>query len=64
VAAHERFEEPVDAYRSENVGLAMAQQEIDFDTASYEQVLGRTGQYWQNLECMLNVYIFRCCFLQ
>jgi hypothetical protein len=44
-AEHDPFDDLADAYRQDNVRLALAQREIDVDTASYEHVLGNTGQY-------------------
>jgi hypothetical protein len=44
-AEHDPFDDLAEAYRQDNVQWALAQQEIDIDTASYEQVLGNTGQY-------------------
>jgi hypothetical protein len=42
---YDPFDDLADAYREENVQMALAQQEVDFETASYEQVLGSSGQY-------------------
>jgi hypothetical protein len=43
-AEYDLFEDLAEAYRDDNVRLALLQEEIDIDTASYEQVLGNIGQ--------------------
>jgi hypothetical protein len=44
-AEHDPFDDLAQAYREDNVRLALLQEEIDIDTRSHEQVLGSTGQY-------------------
>jgi hypothetical protein len=42
---HDPFDDLAEADREDNVEMALTQLEVDFETSSYEQVLGSSGQY-------------------